>query len=86
MAVVDITKLARYHAIFPELTPLEAETCVLAGMGIPVKSIAFMRQVSDVTVKKTMERIRYKLGMVSIVDIKIAVGVRISLMMLDKLQ
>lgn len=85
MAVVDTTKLARYHAIFPELTEVQANTCLLLSMGLPVKTVAVIREVSPDSVKQTIMCIRDRLGVHSLADVRMAGNVRLTLAMMEKM-
>jgi hypothetical protein len=85
MAVVDINNLYRYHEIFPELTDIQADTCLLAGMGVPVKKIAGMRGVSPETVKQTLLVSRGRMELGSLSDLRLAVNIRLTLVMMDRL-
>lgn len=85
MAVVDINNLYRYHAIFPELTDIQADTCLLAGMGMSVKKIAEVRGVIDCTVKFSLLSSRDRLGVSSLSDLRLAVNIRLTLAMMDKM-
>lgn len=53
-------QLKAYKDIFPELAHDQLETAVLFAMGISEKNIAFLRSVTYVTVRKTIERIKQK--------------------------
>lgn len=85
MAIVDINNLYRYHEIFPELTDIQADTCLLAGMGMSVKKIAEMRGVVAETVKFSLLTSRDKLGLSSLSDLRLAVNIRLTLVMMDRL-
>jgi len=46
MATVESAQFARYFALFPELTPTQAMTCILFSMGLAIPNIAHLRDVS----------------------------------------
>lgn len=83
MAVVDTTKLARYHAIFPELTAIQSETCVMLALGLTIKTVAEARNVSAETIKESLRSIRQRLGVNSLSEVRIAVNVRLTLKMME---
>lgn len=60
-------QLTRYNEIFPELAPEQLETAVLYAMGIPEKQIAYCISATDITVSKTLEKVKeiYKTDSVS---------------------
>lgn len=85
MAAVDTTQFARYCTIFPELTAVQSETCILLSMGLSLKTVAAIRGVSQQTVKETLNAIRMRLELNSALDVRIATNVRLTLAMMDKL-
>lgn len=50
--------LAHYKEIFPELAPDQLETAVLYAMGIPENQIAYFISATDLTVSKTLEKVK----------------------------
>ncbi|WP_152605881.1 helix-turn-helix transcriptional regulator [Dickeya undicola] len=85
MAVIDMAQLARYHSIFPELTEVQADTCLMVGMGMHIKTIADVRGVSQDAVKQSVTMAREKMGLSSLADVRLAVNVRVLLLMMEKL-
>lgn len=57
----DLSQIAEFRYVFPELTTTEQlETAMLFALGISKKEIAMMRSVSYIAVEKMLEVIKYK--------------------------
>ena len=81
MAAVESAQFARYFALFPELTPIQAMTCILFSMGLTIPNIADLRDVSDKTVRKVLQDVRQKMDLPNQCAVKSAVQVRLTAMM-----
>lgn len=82
MATVESAQFARYFALFPELTPTQAMTCILFSMGLPISTIADLRDVSHKTVRNVLQDVRKKMDLPNLCAVKSAVQVRLTMAMM----
>lgn len=82
MATVESAQFARYFALFPELTPTQAMTCILFSMGLAIPTIADLRDVSHKTVRNVLQDVRQKMDLPNLCAVKSAVQVRLTMAMM----
>lgn len=78
MAPLDSTHLKAFHNLFPELTPVQADTAVLYSYGLGREEVAGFRRVSVPAVDKSLTTCRRVLNVDSLVLLRVVVLLRIN--------
>lgn len=79
MTIIDTTHFRSVIKLFPELTATQFETVALHSIGISLKEIATLRQVSSTSVKRSLESARENLGLTSISCLRSVFQIRLLL-------
>lgn len=83
MAVFDPNQFEPFHKFFPELTVTQTENTLLFSVGISQSDIATLRQVSPVTIRKSLMEAQERLSLFSLSALRSVVQVRLMIPILS---